>query len=42
MTTFFRTDNFEKPKDLFYQKVIWKIALDGGMGASCLFANTIV
>ena len=23
--------DFEKPKDLFYQKVIWKIALDGGM-----------
>ena len=24
---------FKKPKDLFYQKVIWKIALDGGMDA---------
>ena len=24
--------DFQKPKDLFYQKVIWKIALDGGMG----------
>ena len=24
--------DFEKPKDLFYQKVIWKIALDGGIG----------
>ena len=24
--------DFEKPEDLFYQKVIWKIALDGGMG----------
>ena len=23
--------DFQKPKDLFYQKVIWKIALDGGM-----------
>ena len=25
---------FKKPKDLFYQKVIWKIALDGGMGVT--------
>ena len=24
--------DFQKPKDLFYQKVIWKIALDGIMG----------
>ena len=28
--------DFEKPKDLFYQKVIWKIALDSGMNALCL------
>ena len=28
--------DFEKPKDLFYQKVIWKIALDSGMDALCL------